>query len=81
MDCAPQPAGRATPPIARARRRRRDFANGFLLAEVLARYYPSDIEMHSFENVASTELKRANWAVLCKLFKVRRRAPACTARA
>jgi hypothetical protein len=43
---------------------------------VLSRYYPSDIEMHSFENVTSTELKRANWVVLEKLFKVRRSAGA-----
>ncbi|KAI8472558.1 MAG: hypothetical protein J3K34DRAFT_375963 [Monoraphidium minutum] len=50
---------------------KRDFANGFLFAEVLSRYYPSDIEMHSFENVTSTELKRANWMVLDKLFKKR----------
>jgi hypothetical protein len=49
----------------------RDFANGFLIAEVLSRYYPSDIEMHSFENVTSMERKRANWVVLEKLFKVR----------
>lgn len=50
---------------------RRDFSNGFLFAEVLSRYYPGDIEMHSFENVTSVERKRANWVVLEKLFKVR----------
>jgi hypothetical protein len=37
---------------------------------VLSRYYPTDLDMHSFENVTSTELKRANWMVLEKLFKV-----------
>lgn len=50
---------------------KRDFSNGFLFAEVLSRYYPSDIDMHSFENVTSIERKRANWVVLEKLFKRR----------
>lgn len=38
---------------------------------MLSRYYPNDIEMHSFENVASRDLKCANWAVLERFFKVR----------
>jgi hypothetical protein len=35
---------------------------------VLSRYFPADVEMHSFENVRSAERKRANWAVLERLF-------------
>lgn len=46
---------------------------------MLSRYYPSDIDMHSFENVTSTELKRANWMVLEKLFKARAHAHSCVA--
>ncbi len=50
---------------------RRDFCNGFLFAEMLSRYYPQDVAMHSFENVASIERKRQNWTVLERFFKVR----------
>lgn len=48
----------------------REFANGFLFAEVLSRYYPNDVHMHSYENVSSTERKKSNWSLLSKLFKV-----------
>ncbi|WIA33328.1 hypothetical protein OEZ86_006465 [Tetradesmus obliquus] len=50
---------------------KRDFSNGFLFAEILCRYYPADVQMHSFENVTSIERKRANWVVLERLFKKR----------
>lgn len=49
----------------------RDFANGFLLAEILSKYFPDDIKMHSFENVTSIKRKKSNWHVLLKFFKVR----------
>ncbi|GMH37177.1 hypothetical protein BSKO_05050 [Bryopsis sp. KO-2023] len=48
---------------------RRDLSNGFLFAEILSRYFPADIRMHSFENVTCTERKTANWHVLDKFFK------------
>eukprot|EP00198_Chlamydomonas_reinhardtii_P009932 XP_001699269.1 predicted protein [Chlamydomonas reinhardtii] len=51
---------------------KRDFANGFLYAEILSRYYPQDIAMHSFENVASMERKKSNWALLEKVIKRKR---------
>eukprot|EP00798_Chlamydomonas_sp_ICE-L_P025281 gene25281-10934_t len=40
---------------------RRDTANGFLVAEIFSRYFPKDIQMHSFSNVTATVNKRNNW--------------------
>jgi hypothetical protein len=51
-------------------RRARDLANGFILAEILSRYFPAEIAMHSFQNVTSTELRKANWKLLDKCLKV-----------
>ncbi|GFR41799.1 hypothetical protein Agub_g2566 [Astrephomene gubernaculifera] len=43
---------------------RRDVANGFLVAEIFSRYFPSDIQMHSFANATSSHYKRDNWTQL-----------------
>uniref|UniRef100_A0A7R9YU19 Calponin-homology (CH) domain-containing protein n=1 Tax=Chlamydomonas euryale TaxID=1486919 RepID=A0A7R9YU19_9CHLO len=51
---------------------RRDLCNGFVFAEMLSRYYPGDVQMHSFENVTSNERKKSNWELLTKLFKRKR---------
>ena len=48
----------------------RDFASGFLVAEICSRYHPVEFEMHSFEHVISNERKAANWALLEKRFRV-----------
>jgi hypothetical protein len=40
----------------------RDLANGFLVAEILTRYYPTGLSSHSFENGVSSQSKRDNWA-------------------
>jgi hypothetical protein len=55
----------------------RDFANGFLFAEILSRYYPAEVQMHSFENVASSERKKSNWALLTKFLTVRSWSKSC----
>jgi hypothetical protein len=49
---------------------KRDFASGFLIAEMMQRYYGADVPMHSFGNSNSMEGKKAAWDLLWKLFMV-----------
>lgn len=47
---------------------KRDFANGFLVAEIFSRYYDKEIFMFSFENGTSLATKRNNWNQLLRFF-------------
>ena len=38
---------------------RRDFANGFLVAEILSRYY--SVPLHAFDNGSTLAVKKDNW--------------------
>ena len=46
----------------------RDFANGCLVAEIFAWYYPQDIQLHTISNGASVQSKLANWQQIDKVF-------------
>ena len=56
---------------------KRDLANGFVIAEILSRYYSTDdkeqqltkISMHSFDTGFSMQAKKTNWALLSKIMK------------
>lgn len=47
---------------------KRDFCNGFLVAEIFNRYYKADIAMHSFDNGASMKRRKDNWEMLQRFF-------------
>jgi hypothetical protein len=46
-----------------------------LVAEILSRYFPKEVEMHSFDTGISLVKKRDNWALLDKFLKVPSRPP------
>jgi len=47
---------------------KRDFANGFLVAEIFSRYYEKDLSMHSFDNGTSVKKRKDNWKLLENFF-------------
>jgi len=51
------------------RNTRRDFSNGYLIAEIFSCYYPQEIHMHSFDNGTSIETKTGNWSIIQRFFQ------------
>ncbi|XP_041917987.1 spermatogenesis-associated protein 4 isoform X1 [Alosa sapidissima] len=47
---------------------RRDFSNGYLVAEIFSWYYPEDFTMHSYDNGTSLAAKLSNWAQIERFF-------------
>ena len=48
---------------------RRDFANGYLVAEIINKHVPRELSLHMFDTSASLPRKQANWALLTKFLK------------
>ncbi|KAI8910399.1 hypothetical protein EDD86DRAFT_205323 [Gorgonomyces haynaldii] len=48
---------------------KRDFANGCLIAVILDRYFPGEIQLNTLYVGDSLEQKQRNWQVLKKFFK------------
>ncbi|KAH6589755.1 hypothetical protein BASA50_009847 [Batrachochytrium salamandrivorans] len=48
---------------------KRDFANGYLIAEIFLRYYPNQLQVCLLYTGDSTPQKSSNWDVLHKFFK------------
>ncbi|KAJ3210785.1 spermatogenesis-associated protein 4 [Dinochytrium kinnereticum] len=47
---------------------KRDLANGFLIAEILSRYYPDAVQMHAYDTGSGPAAKKNNWELLERAF-------------
>lgn len=46
---------------------RRDMANGFIVAEILSRFYPKEVNIYSFGNGLKKDQRKDNWEQISKL--------------
>ncbi|NXC48754.1 SPAT4 protein, partial [Penelope pileata] len=47
---------------------RRDFSNGYLVAEILSRYFPADVQRCAYRDGSSLAARLSNWARLRRFF-------------
>ncbi|KAJ3191715.1 hypothetical protein HK101_007487 [Irineochytrium annulatum] len=50
------------------RNSKRDLANGFLVAEILSRFFPDVVHMHAYDTGTGTAAKKNNWDLLERAF-------------
>lgn len=50
---------------------KRDLTNGFMIGEILVRYYPNNryLHIHSLDNSHNAAKKESNWFLIDKFFK------------
>lgn len=53
-----------------AKNYKKDFANGYLLLEILSHYYPSDVIRTTMDNGTGPNSRKNNWHVLERIFTV-----------
>ncbi|KAM6923419.1 spermatogenesis-associated protein 4 [Xenentodon cancila] len=51
---------------------RRDFSNGYLMAEIFSHYYPRDFSLHSYDKGVSLSAKLKNWSQIQQSLQKRR---------
>ena len=47
---------------------KRDVSNGFIVAEILNRFYPNEVKMHTYSRATQLEQKIKNWELIFKFF-------------
>ncbi|ORX81374.1 hypothetical protein BCR32DRAFT_12265 [Anaeromyces robustus] len=45
-----------------------DFGNGYVIAEILNRYYPLDVRLNSYDTGQSKNCRKENWQLLKRMF-------------
>jgi hypothetical protein len=49
---------------------RRSLSNGYLVAEILSRYYPKDVPLHGLYTSTGVRSRKSNWGVISRVLNV-----------